>query len=680
MAARVGLIAVRDLGLEEFLAAFPMLEASRPSQSGGWTWASFSLFAQSGLAGPRAEETLRALERPSLQAWTEDGALWYLAVYPLRHKFFRHVHYFHYNAIAAGREKAPKSQSLRKLIERYEESVLEDYRYAGPLPEGPVPRAMDEHLRARAHALSNALAACGVRHERALLRDAIAGGSVSAEEWAWDVGNLPRLADAIGLGEAFAGWRDELEEERSAAARQRELHEAARKAPKPDRVQPILDRLDGAEPAPVRGGPVTAAPSVLWLLPWSCESEVEVGFIVRPSRAAKPRWPKGIFDLSAIEAGGEWRIGHPWCSVWLREGVIQKLGKSFAALPPGTALELVSADVPESDAGGAPSAAASMRFRGVIERGKWKITHAYPRVTRRELQAALEIFEWIPGRTALSTRSAAEAAAVVELGRQGGHFGNEKKDQPVVSGRTIKVRSRHWRHYLAMTFFRHRFAEGPWDVRSAQAAEQASQAEFDQMLETIGAKLNQAFAAPRDEEAVFEGRRSTFRRADILRVRSKLDLRDLFRRLYPASDTGQRVDLQQAVGIVDQAMVRQGMTSMGDMVCEAFGDIVIRGYAREAGDVYGLTYAGTTGQFIYEFNTRFTDGSALTTSIHHGQNRKELKFHHAQFPNAPVEELLAHHLAAVDKRTTEKVKPAPHPVALATLAERIDDFLMRTAA
>jgi hypothetical protein len=86
------------------------------------------------------------------------------------------------------------------------------------------------------------------------------------------------------------------------------------------------------------------------------------------------------------------------------------------------------------------------------------------------------------------------------------------------------------------------------------------------------------------------------------------------------------------------------------------------------------------GQFIYEFNTRFTDGSTLTTSIHHGQNRKELKFHHAQFPNASVEELLEHHLAAVEKRTTEKVKPAPHPMDLAALAERIDDFLMRTAA
>jgi hypothetical protein len=680
MAARVGLIAVRDLALEEFLAAFPMLEASMPSVGAGWTWASFNLLAQPGLVGPRAEQALRALDRPSLQVWTEDGALWYLAVYPQRRKFFRHVHSFHYNAIADGRQKTPKGQSLRKLIERYEENLLADYRYAGPLPEGAVPRAMDEHLRARAHALSDALAACGVRHDRASVRDAIAGGSVSAEEWAWDVGNLPRLLDAIGLGEAFAGWREELADEQRAAAHQREAHEAARRAPKPDRVQPILERLNGAEPAPLQGGAVTATASALWLLPWACQNDVEVGFIARPSRAVKPRWPKGLFDLSAIESRGEWRVGHPWCSVWLREGVIQKLEKVFAALPSGSALELVSASVPGSGDEATPSTSGAMRFRGVIERGQWKITHAYPKVSRKDLEAALGIFEWIEGRAALTTKSAAEARAVVELGREGRHFGAEKKDQPVVSGRTIKVKSRHWRHYLAMTFFRHRFAEGPWDVRSGQAAEQADHAEFDQVLEALDERLHQAFAAPRGQEAVFEGQRATFRRADILQVRSKVDLHDLFRRLYPARDTGEPVDLQQAVRIVDQAMVSRGLTSMGDMVCEAFGDIVIRGYAREAGDVYGLAYAGTLGQFMYEFNTQFGDGSAITTSIHHGENRKELKLHHAQFPNASVEELFDHHLASVEKRTTDQVQPIPHPPSLATLAERIDDFLLRTAA
>ncbi|MGH7730458.1 MAG: hypothetical protein ACRENJ_04325, partial [Candidatus Eiseniibacteriota bacterium] len=167
MAARVGLIAVRDLPLEGFLATFPMLEASMPSVGGGWTWASFNLFGQSGLVGPKAEAMLRGLDRPALQAWTEDGALWYLAVYPVTRKVLRHVHWLRYNAVAAGREKVAKSVTLRKYIERCEDGLPEDYRYAGPLPEGPIARAMGDHLRARAGALSEALAACGVRHDRA---------------------------------------------------------------------------------------------------------------------------------------------------------------------------------------------------------------------------------------------------------------------------------------------------------------------------------------------------------------------------------------------------------------------------------------------------------------------------------------------------------------------------------
>ncbi|MGH7729693.1 MAG: hypothetical protein ACRENJ_00400, partial [Candidatus Eiseniibacteriota bacterium] len=508
---------------------------------------------------------------------------------------------------------------------------------------------------------------------------ALTGESVTDEEWSWDVGNLPRLLDAIGLGEAFPDWREEIESGRAAVANMKALDEAARKNP-PDLVQPILDRLGAAGPGRIAGGPVITEPALLWLVPWACENDVEIGFIATPSRATRLRRPRGLEHLCVVEKDGAWRIGHPWVSVWTRETLYRKLQTLIKTLPAGSTLELVSASVPDAGDEDPPVTAGDMRFKGVIERGRWKVTHASPAATKKQLEAALEIFGWIAKRGAFPARTAAEARAVTELGRTGRHYSHEAKDQPVVSGRTIALRSRQWRHYLAMDVFRHRFAAGPWDAASGQAAELQSGDEFDQMLAALGDKLSQAFAAPRGEETVFEGKASTFRKADILAVRSKLDLAELFRRLYPARDPGASVDLQRAVTIVHEAMVAKGMASLGDMVCEAFGDVVIRGYAREAGDVYGLTYAGTMGQFIYEFNTQFSDGSSLTTSIHHGQNRKELKFHHAQFPNASVEELLDHHLAAVDKRTTEKVKPVPHPMALATLAERIDDFLLRTAA
>jgi hypothetical protein len=200
------------------------------------------------------------------------------------------------------------------------------------------------------------------------------------------------------------------------------------------------------------------------------------------------------------------------------------------------------------------------------------------------------------------------------------------------------------------------------------------------MLADLGTKLTSAFAAPRGDDTVYQGKHSTYRRADILKVQARLNLVELFKRLYPARDVGGEVDLPRAIGLVEEAMAGLGFRPMGDMVCDAFGDIVLRGYGRPAGDVYALTYAGTVGQFLYEFNTRFSDGSSQTTSIHHGKNRRELLTFHAWFPNASVEELFEHHVAAVTKRTTAKVKPEPHPMNLAVLAERIDDVLVKTAA
>ena len=119
MAIRMGLVAARDLGVDELLAAFPMLRNVGPTTGNGWTWASFHLFGVAGLAGPRADLALAALGRPALQAWTEDGALWYLAIHAPGRKPFHHVHWFRYNAIANGdADSAAKLLPRRQLILR----------------------------------------------------------------------------------------------------------------------------------------------------------------------------------------------------------------------------------------------------------------------------------------------------------------------------------------------------------------------------------------------------------------------------------------------------------------------------------------------------------------------------------------------------------------------------------
>ena len=360
------------------------------------------------------------------------------------------MHWFRYNAIASGDDEAEAGGSLRELLDEYESDLPAEYRHAGPLPAGELRVAMAGYLGLRAAAILDALEACGVPHDRAAVRAAIAGESVTEEEWGWDVGNLPRFLDAIGLGDVFPGWREEIEAER-------------------------------------RGE----------------------------------------------QGGGD----------------------------------------DESD-------------------------------------------------------QADEAADLDE------ETGDDEDDDDDV--------------------------------------------DFDELIADIGAKVSRALAAPHGAELVYQGERSAFRRANMGDLKPRTGLTDLFRALYPAHDLGPPRDLREAVRRVDEAMAKCGLAPMGDMVCEVFGEVVIRGYAGEAGDAHGLLYAGTTGQFAYEFNTQFGDGSSHTTSINPGTDHPEIQSYHSHFPGASVEHLFERHRKAVAGR--DGVRPAEHPRDLAVLAARIDEFLARTAA
>jgi hypothetical protein len=336
--------------------------------------------------------------------------------------------------------------------------------------------------------------------------------------------------------------------------------------------------------------------------------------------------------------------------------------------------------VPDPEADDPPVTAGDMRFRAVLRNGSWSVTHALPAVAKEDLEAALEILGWVHGTEPFVARDEAEARAVVELALAGNYFGNEKKDQPVASGATIKVRKRMWRHYLAMVLFRHRFVTGPWDTTSSHEADAAFNADMDKLFADIGAQIGQALAAPHGEETVYQGQRSAFLKARMSELEPRAGLVELFRALYPSRDLGESFDLPRAVDLIDESMDKAGLATLGDMVCEAFGEVVIRGYARYGGDAFGLLYAGTTGQFAYEFSTHFTDGSSLTTSVNPGSDRREIASYHAHFPGASVEELFEKHQAGVAKRSRGEVKPMEHPHDLAALAARIDEFLVRSAA
>jgi hypothetical protein len=632
MATRIGVIAIRGDAHDVLTRAFPALARCAPRIDAGWVYASASLWRHGALFGHAADQALAALRRPGLQLWTEDDARWYLVLHRPKRPPLRYVQVLRYLDPPRGKK------TLAAFLAEQEEDLPDGCQRLGPAPRGPV-SGLRAHCRARAGLVCDALAEAKVPHDRAAVIGALAGDDVTRVERGWGTGNLARFLDAIGLGAVFEGWREELAEERKPARR--------KPAPPPDLAKKVLDHL-GDAPLATLSRPVAARPAALWLLPWACNPEVDVAFVVAPSRPVALRWPRAE-GLVVVEDGGVTRLGLAWQSVWLRAKIVAALEPVLARLPAGSTVELAAAALPDAgdddDDDEPVLTSGDMRFRGTVSRGVWRLTHASPKAPADTLAAALALFTRSLGRAPFEAASAAEASAIVALAARGGQFSD---DVPVAAGRTIRVAD-GLRPYLAMVAFRHRFARGPWDARSAQAADEADAAEWADLAN----ELTGLFAAPRDEALVHQGKRSAFRAADISKVKAA----------------------RGKVAAIDAAMAAGGLRPLGDMVCEVFGDLVIRGYRSDAGDAYGMLYAGTTGQLVYELYTAFRDGSTLTTSINQGAGKGKARFVH--LPDASVETVVARHAAAV---TRSRARPQQHAPELAGLAREIDAYLVRSRA
>jgi hypothetical protein len=662
MALRLGVIAVRaatPVGLGEL---FPELGDVQPAAGSGWAWAAVSLWTHGHLFGDEAEE--RLAPRGGLQIWTEDDARWLMAVYRPGREPVRFVQVFHLLELARDPERFTEeegAETLEQLVRYWEESVPHRYQEAGAWPPGPVPKALRALLARRAEAVSRALREAGVAHDGGEVVGILTGTALEDDEVESGVGNLPRFLEAIGLGGVFPDWRCELEESRR---EQREAEpEPSVEAPTeaPDPAAAILAALGPREPEPIEDGPLVLGveeAARLWKIPWCCDNAVQIAFVVRPPADAAPLWPD-LDDLAVTETGGEWRVGHPWVSVWARQRLFAELAECLTALPDGTALEMVSAATSETDdPGSAGPTAGNQRFRGVVEDGRWIVTHASPRASVGAIREALALFSEEALGAPFLARDPAEAAAIVARALRSGHFPGDE-DRPRSEGRRVVVKDDH-RPYLAMIILRERLRDGPWDLRGGEAADEAS-------------------AVPRGSDLVFQGRRTGFRSADI-RALSRVELADPMAALFPGRQGDEPPSLPEAVAAVDRGMARAGLAPLGDMVCEAFSDAVIRGYGKKQGSLYGVLMASTIGAFVYELLTAFSDGTTLTTSVNAGRDAPERRSFHVHLPGASVELLLKRHAQGVFHLLAEDRRPKPHLPDLAGLAAEMDEFLARVGA
>jgi hypothetical protein len=138
------------------------------------------------------------------------------------------------------------------------------------------------------------------------------------------------------------------------------------------------------------------------------------------------------------------------------------------------------------------------------------------------------------------------------------------------------------------------------------------------------------------------------------------------------------------VAETDIALAALGYAPLGDLVCTALGDIVLRGYARPDGDTWAVLIqgeGGTLGPDTFDFVTRFEHGAALTTTRTRGSTDRagRLDFK-TSLPSADIATLHARHEQRKAELAAQYGRPLPVTPELAALARAIDEALGRDAS
>lgn len=184
------------------------------------------------------------------------------------------------------------------------------------------------------------------------------------------------------------------------------------------------------------------------------------------------------------------------------------------------------------------------------------------------------------------------------------------------------------------------------DPREAAPAEPT----YDDAEQARSAALSLSLGARSTGEVAHIGRKGAYYEADP-------DLR------YPSA------------GSTTERMGALGFELRGALLCERFDRVVVRAYARPAGDTYGLLLLPPWKYRVIEFLTRFVDGTSLTTTTHPGPGDDLARgLYRQRCPGLAVADLEARHRDAVARRGVATVPAEP---TLAGAARALDEFLTR---
>jgi hypothetical protein len=714
MAFRINVTAVRDCPPAEVRAVMsevihlacagtectPAGDQLDVHEHGGWTWFTTSVW---GVSAGDLNRGLCQLARPALQFTTSDGDRWYLTVHGGPQGQAHFLHEFGYHSHAADpdgdaerqaqldhreepppvdprlafleEDRPPESDRPGAPFDLAAESLIE---LGGHIPDEfratvahlPYSAAVNRYRCWHAQQVSNALTEARIPHDPAAVSSVLLWENLTDNECGDDLGNLPRLLSALGLGGQWDDWVRQAEAPTPEPQPEPEPEPPARNTEEaqpeqaPAGEDPFASVLAIVEPlglTQVAGGPFALPLGDLTLIRFFVEAlsiHSTAGVVMTvtlPPGMDRAQVPdptgSGVGEVRRIADG--FRVGmdnHLWFN---QSDLTDRLGGELAELlyhlPNGSAIDLALAleDHP----------ALTQRYLGRVAGGVWLISETYPPLTHEALAGGMDLARYAaqePERHQLGDES--EVEAVLELARRDPNLWDLKVKR---EGRTVWCESDVVGH-LSKVIFRHRF-RAFWDV-AAHDREAAGlyQQHLDlrRKMRRAGAQAARRRAAPHDDELLLNGKLGPYWQSDFARL-DELE-----------QETRERIDT---------AMDGLGFRHVGDLVGKKQRDIVLRAYTSADGFSYGILMAKRTMYLGLEFFSRFADGSNLTTTTNAAvESRPMLKLYVKTHPGLEPAALYGKHHWSIERfRTRKGTEPVPLDSTLLGLAREYDRALAR---
>lgn len=318
------------------------------------------------------------------------------------------------------------------------------------------------------------------------------------------------------------------------------------------------------------------------------------------------------------------------------------IGAELASLPDGASLELLAAPAGSMDDGS--SEAGYLRLGGALHDGAWSITSAFPAVDAATLEAAIALAREASSGSTIAARDAAEGEAILARARRefGPHIADAK---PRFVDGVLRVRPDAPELLLmGVAAFAERFG-ATWPVVSIAAPDDDD--EDDE-----------------DGDGLFPA--APIKGAEVLRAPSGRTYLQTMALLLSE-------DVASTAQARERAIVARAMGHVGDLVCDAFENVAVRGYAKAGGPSWGFLLCAAPDEVVVQLASFFDGGGVLVTSTDpNARDRAEAKVFRTGVPGGNTRDILEAHEARLAELAATLGAPLPTEPSMAAFAQALD--------